>query len=71
MESIDFACRECEHYHTGEIDPSTMKSQTVCRRYPPVPLAIPTPQGIMMLAVFPSVDANGACGDFESKEETH
>ena len=71
MESIDLACRECEHYFVGDVDPSTMKSQTICRRYPPVPLAIPTPQGIMMMAVFPSVAAENSCGDFEPKEEQH
>lgn len=37
----------------------------VCRRFPPVPMMIPTPQGISMQFVWPQLDTSKNCGEWQ------
>lgn len=63
------SCSLCEYGSRGEIDKNNVgaKRPYYCRFKPPVPMAIPTPNGMQLIATFPSVDEDAWCGEFKAK----
>lgn len=54
-------CSSCKHY-LPEIP-----EKGLCRRYPPTPIAHPTPQGVGVTPFYPQVLADNLCGEYVRK----
>lgn len=51
-------CRSCAFWlHQGE--------ETICRRFPPQPIALPLPQGLAVRSFFPPMGPVGWCGEWK------
>lgn len=60
-------CRDCKFVMGGRNALGRMDPLT-CRRYPPVPMLMPAPDGGMQIRpVLPGTDENSTCGEFKAK----
>lgn len=54
-------CASCKYY---------LKSDALCRRFPPLVIAAPRPDGqVNIIACFPPMQPIGWCGEWEDKVE--
>ena len=60
-------CGGCTYCQEAPIDPNNLSAERVlmCRRYPPVPVAIHTPKGVMIQTLYPTVTKTNWCGDYK------
>lgn len=58
-------CRNCQHCKMGTAPDKAMIFE--CHRYPPIPVALLTPQGATIAALFPRVIGEESCGEFVAK----
>lgn len=59
------ACGTCKHWHKNPADPMQLGAppQGQCRGGPPVPIGIPTPQGLQIAVMYPTIPREfPACG---------
>ena len=58
------ACWTCVYAVAGELDQNTLKRPIICRRGPPSLVAVPSPQGLAMVAMWPQMDPNAYCFEY-------
>lgn len=58
------SCRYGTTERSGNGPVTVGERQITCRRYPPVPLAVPAPGGIQVLNAFPVVQPGQWCGEY-------
>ena len=59
-------CDGCAYSQDTPIDPNNLTAARMltCRRYPPVPVAMHTPQGVMIQTLYPMVTKANWCGEY-------
>lgn len=61
-------CKTCRHWHRNAVDPHNLAApvQGQCRGAPPVPVGVPTAQGLQVVVMYPTVPGEfPACGAHE------
>jgi hypothetical protein len=64
------ACRDCQFWDEQQVLQKTPQGASrigLCLRFPPQVVIVPSPQGILPMAMFPSTQALQACGEFQAK----
>lgn len=56
-------CKICR-FAAETTDRNTLRTVILCHRFPPVSVAVQSPQGTALMASHPPVEANGWCGEF-------
>lgn len=60
-------CRWGTEERTGNGPVEIGQRQITCRRLPPTPIALATPQGVQVLNAFPVLKPEGWCGEYAAK----
>lgn len=69
MESeIKRDCMTCKFRDTIYAPPPSIERLNICRRFPPVPIIMQTPQGIAATASFPAVGPGTWCHEWTADE---
>jgi hypothetical protein len=63
------ACKNCKFAEKGEADPNNIGAPRpmICRRFPPTPIAVPSPQGVGISTQLPVVTERFWCYEFAAK----
>lgn len=61
-------CMVCRFSVSDDVDPSSLKRVTRCRRFPPTVTTVLTPEGIVQATAWPQVQAGGWCHEFQPVE---
>jgi len=69
MDETTLTCDTCVYLHKGEANVNMdLRAGTPleCHRFPPVPIAAQSPQGMMVVAFFPATQKTNWCGEHAS-----
>ncbi len=58
---IERSCETCAFHESRFAPPPSIERLNICRRNPPTPVMIQTPQGAGQMSVFPMVTAESWC----------
>lgn len=61
---MEIKCENCRFSFVGELDKNPRRSLH-CRRFPPIAVFVSTQERTGVVSVFPGVDADSWCGEFE------
>lgn len=62
---IQAQCSLCEYSKEMQMAPTDLRRVWVCKRFPPVPVAIPQRTGINISAMHPPVEPTSFCYEFK------
>ena len=59
-------CDGCAYSSVNDVDPNNLSAERMlaCRRYPPAPIAMRTPKGVMVQTLYPLVTKTNWCGEY-------
>jgi hypothetical protein len=57
-------CGNCQFVHEEGVNKETLRKNLSCRRYPPVPQIIPSPNGPVTAGSFPPTQEHLYCGEW-------
>lgn len=55
-------CETCKHVELQEMG-ADLKRPLICKRMPPIPVIMPTPQGVALTTMFPQVVKEMSCSE--------